>query len=171
MILMEVAYNSRNEDFDYLAEYLIEKPGLTLTEAKELIFLIEEDKESVLKKIKAGASKKLASLKAWYQKQAASLKAKFTGTKLAQKLAELKKAYQNKLRIVKNEAESAGKKISGRAFRMKTAVKAAYRTLPKKGKVGLAIGAGAAGAAGVGAGLAAYRAKKKRQEAVAAKKK
>jgi hypothetical protein len=160
MILMEVAYDSRNRDLDYLAEYLITKREITLTEAKELIVLIEKDEESTIKKIKDAANKKITSLKAWYKTKVAAAKAKYTGSRLKMMLDTIKKQYMKNLEKIKTEMATANKNVWSRTGKMKSSVKAAYRTIPKKGKIGIAA-AGLAGLGSVG-GYAAYKKSKKK---------
>jgi hypothetical protein len=171
MILMEIAYDERNKDLDYLAEFLIERSDpLTLTEAQNLIYLIEEEKQSLWQKVKEGSTKKLDWLKSKFKKDAAAARKKYKDPSvLKQYLKTLKKNYLRNVDKVKAEMQKAGKDIFGKAGRMKASVRAAFRSAPKvanKGKVGLGIAAGAAAAAG---GLAAYRASKKRKAALAKK--
>ena len=158
MILMEIAYDSRNQDLDYLAEYLITKREITLTEAKELIVLIEDDEASAIQKVKQGAMAKIAKLKEWYNTKVAAAKAKYAGSQLKMMLASIKGQYLRNLEKIKSEMAAANKNIWSRSGKMKSSVKAAYRTIPKSGKIGIA----AAGLASIG-GYAAYKARKNKQ--------
>lgn len=161
MILMEIAYDSRNQDLDYLAEYLITKREITLTEAKELIYLIEEDEATVLQKIKSGAMAKIAKLKEWYNGKVAAAKAKYAGSQLKMILASIREQYLRNLEKIKTEMAVANKNVWSKTGKMKSSVKAAYRTVPKGGKIGIA----AAGLASVG-GYALYKMNKNKQKPV-----
>jgi len=163
MILMEVAY--KNEELEYLEEYLIRKPTLTITEARKLIFIIEEDKEAVIKQLKGKAKKNLDSLKAWFEGRVKYLKEKYEGATLVKYLKKLKETYKNKRLAIINSLELKTGMAIKRFDKMKTSVKVAWKTVPKKGKIGAAVAGGLA----AGTGLAAYAANKKRKESLAAK--
>jgi len=153
---------SKHSELDYLAEYLIESKGITLQEAKDLITLIEDEKQSLIKKAKDSAKKKIEKLNAWLKDQIKKANAKYTGSKLKKKLGRIRTDYRINLDKIKIDASRAGKNIKSRTGRMKSAVKAAYKTMPKTTKYG---GAAVGTAAALG-GLAAYSAKKKRKEAL-----
>jgi hypothetical protein len=153
---------SKHSELDYLAEYLIENKGITLHEAKYLITLIEDEKQSLFKKIKDSTTKKISSLKDWKNKQKEKARAKYKGSVLKAELKAINAKYAKNLDKIKAEAQKKGKNIFSRTGRMKSVVKASFRTFPKTSK----IGGTAAGTAAALGGLAAYSAKKKRKEAL-----
>lgn len=168
MILNEV-YNSRNEDLDYLAEYLIQKPKLTLTEAKELIQLIEDEKQTTWAKIKDASDKALKKLGEWKKSATDIARRNLSGKALKARLDKIADIYRVKKGYIEMDMKKGGSVAIGRAKRAKAAVRAAFytaNTMPKKGKIGVAAGAGA----GLAAGLVAYKGKQKRKEALAKKK-
>ena len=160
MIIMEI--ESKHSELDYLAEYLIESKGITLHEAKYLITLIEDEKQSLFKKIKDSTTKKIEKLNKWRKDQIEKANAKYTGSKLKKKLSGIRTDYRINLDKIKIDASRAGKNINSKTGKMKNVVKAAYKTMPKTTKYG---GAAVGTAAALG-GLAAYSAKKKRKEAL-----
>lgn len=160
MIIIEI--ESKHNELEYLAEYLIESKGITIQEAKDLITLIEDEKQSLINKVKESAKKKISSLKDWKSKQIAKAKAKYKGSALKAELRAINAKYTRNLDKIKAEAQKKGKNIFSRTGRMKSAVKATIRTFPKTTKYG---GAAVGTAAALG-GLAAYSAKKKRKEAL-----
>lgn len=165
MILLEITYDQRNKDLDYLAEYIIESKGVTIKEAKELIRLIEDEKQTLVAKIKASAMKQIEKLKAWKDTAIAAARKKYKDSKvLKAAIDNIKKKYNKQLDLVKAQMQKAGKNIFSRSGRLKATVKAAVKTFPKTGKV--AGGVAAAGA--ITGGIAAYSANKKRKAALAA---
>lgn len=166
MLLLEITYSERNKDLDYLAEYLIENKGVTLKEAKELIRLVEEEKQGILKKVLENGKKKLAALNTWRADSIKKAKLKYTGSALDTKLKDIEVSFRSKRWNIKHNMEVAGKNAGSRANRAKATIGAAYKTMPKKGKIGIA----AAGGLAVGGGIAAFSARKKRKAALDGKK-
>lgn len=165
MYLIEIAINSKFEELDYLPEYLIQKESITLTEAKNFISLIKEEKESALKKIKAAAIKKIESLKKWYKDRLAAIIKKYREPSTLKMWKDsLKKQYKAKLEKIMSDEATAGKNVWSRAGRLKSSVKAAYQTVPKSGKIGIATAGLAAAGAG---GYSGYKAYKNRKAALA----
>ena len=166
MNLTEVAYNARDEKLDYLAEYLIQSPTkLTLTEAKELIYLIEKSEKKAKGKLVAASKEKLAKKYEALKTSLGKLKGKLSPKQYLAKSRALKADYALYRHNLINANARNNSFIGKTAGKLKDSVAAAYKIAPKS-----TVGLGIAGGLGAAGGLAAYVANKKRKEALAAKK-
>lgn len=145
MILTEL---SKSKEFEYIEEYLKIQPKISLTEANQLMILIEEEQESIIDKIKKTANEKISALNEWYKRQIAAARTKWQGSKLNQEIKKIQNIYKAEKFKIRNEYLTANKKAFSNYNTLKTKVKAGWRATPKYGKIGL--GLTAAGLAGGG---------------------
>lgn len=155
MYLYEAAEIYRDKDLDYIPEYLATKSELTLTEAKELLFLAEADAEKVVKKINKEYEKRFVELEKNYKKLQSNAKATLSGKELKSRLSSLEKKYKLKVKNLKDAQKFAKKHALDKFSTLKSSIYRTWKTMGKKGKVG--VGVAAAGTLGL-AGYGGYKA-------------
>lgn len=162
MYLVEYAEAVRNKDLDYLPEYLIEKQGITLEEAKNLLEAAKDDKTQALKKLAAAFNKKMKAFYSKYSKKHDAIVKKYKKDpkKMKEMIKKLDKQYKETVANWNKSYALSKKNIGSRFGRMKGQIYTAYKMLPKGGKA--AVGLGAAGIA-AGAGYAGYKAATKKK--------
>jgi hypothetical protein len=158
-------YAPKDNKLEFLEEYLIVTPSITLQEAKSLIKLIHEMGVDAAEQVNVKAEAKVGVLKRTYAKMVKA--AKSAGTYTAEKAKALKDWLAGKIKAVWEWAKRMKDAIKGGAKKSAGYVATKYKagvSLAKahpKSAIGLGIAAGAAAAGGGYVAYKKYKEKKK----------
>ena len=144
----------------YLEEYLIVADKITIQEAEELTYLVENALTDKLKRLKEIFQKEMDALKVLRDEKIAKLREAGKDFKAISKVKIWFGKQADKIRASYRTAVAAAKAAASKAASM-------IRNVPKKGKIGAAVAAGTLASAG---GYAAYKAHKRRKAAMSKKK-